>query len=118
MVVARTTAVSSHTRMRQVLVLGLVLAVVFVCSTQARPQLNLGSLFVNGVGAVFNTAIARDCKGRPQGDYFYGCQCVGPFHLGRRKRSPVDTRFFINSNQGIGGDFARCSLGTLLNRNG
>merc|ERR1719414_1347387 len=114
MVVARTTAVSSHTRMRQVLVLGLVLAVVFVCSTQARPQLNLGSLFVNGVGAVFNTAIARDCKGRPQGDYFYGCQCVGPFHLGRKRRSPL----VLNSNQGVGGDFIRCSVATVLNRNG
>merc|ERR1711972_307093 len=78
----------------------------------------LGALLGNAVGATFNTAFGRDCKGRPQGDYFFGCQCVGPFNIGRRKRSPVDTRFFINSNQGIGGDFARCSLGTLLNRNG
>jgi len=92
---------------------------VFVAmDTQARPQFDFGALLGNAVGATFNTAFGRDCKGRPQGDYFFGCQCVGPFNIGRRKRSPVDTRFFINSNQGIGGDFARCSLGTLLNRNG
>merc|ERR1712226_1346305 len=82
-----------------------------------RPQFDLGSILSNVVGSTFNTAFGRDCKGRPQGDYFFGCQCVGPFNIGRRKRSPQDTRFFINSNQGVGGDFARCSLGTLLNRN-
>ena len=26
-------------------------------------------------------------------------KCVGPFNIGRKKRSPQDTRFFINSNQ-------------------
>jgi len=104
----------------------------------ARPQFDLGSILSNVVGSSFNTAFGRDCKGRPQGDYFFGCQvptgrclgessfltfsipygqCLGPFNIGRRKRSPQDTRFFINSNQGVGGDFARCSLGSLLNRN-
>ena len=33
-----------------------------------------GSILTNGLGAAFNTALGRDCKGRPQGDYFYGCQ--------------------------------------------
>jgi hypothetical protein len=41
---------------------------------QSVSEFNFGSLFTNGLGAVFNTAIARDCKGRAQGDYFYGCQ--------------------------------------------
>merc|ERR1711915_977536 len=82
--------------------------------TEERPQFNLGALFANGAGAAFNTAFGRDCRGRPQGDYFYGCQCVGPFNIGRKKRSPV----FVNSNQGIGGDFIRCSVGTVLNRRG
>merc|ERR1712038_199797 len=90
----------------------------FVCATQERPQFNLGALFTNSLGAAFNTAFGRDCKGRAQGDYFYGCQCVGPFNIGRRKRSPVDNRLFINSNQGAGGDFLRCSVATVLNRNG
>merc|ERR1711934_746476 len=66
---------------------------------QARPQFDLGALLGNAVGATFNSAFGRDCKGRPQGDYFFGCQCVGPFNIGRKKRSPQDTRFFINSNQ-------------------
>merc|ERR1712150_269603 len=87
----------------------------FISQTQ---QIDLGSLLTNGVGAAFNTAFGRDCRGRPQGDYFYGCQCVGPFNIGRRKRSPVDNRLFINSNQGAGGDFLRCSVATVLNRNG
>merc|ERR1711909_231058 len=46
----------------------------FVCASYERPQFNLGSIFTNGIGAAFNTAIGRDCKGRAQGDYFYGCQ--------------------------------------------
>ena len=41
-------------------------------------------------------------------------QCVGPFNIGRKKRSPI----FLNSNQGFGGDFIRCSVGTVLNRRG
>merc|ERR1711971_1023361 len=85
---------------------------------ECKPQFDFGSLFGNAVSSSFNTAFGRDCKGRPQGDYFFGCQCVGPFNIGRKKRSPQDTRFFINSNQGVGGDFARCSLGSLLNRRG
>ena len=28
----------------------------------------------NLIGAAVSTAFGRDCKGRPQGDYFYGCQ--------------------------------------------
>ena len=84
------------------------------------PEFDLGSILSNVVGSSFNTAFGRDCKGRPQGDYFFGCQvptcrclgessfltfsipygqCLGPFNIGRRKRSPQDTRFFINSNQ-------------------
>merc|ERR1719300_1252530 len=64
-------------------------------------EFNFGSLLTNSVGAAFNTALGRDCKGRPQGSYFYGCQCVGPFNIGRRKRSPQN-KLFINSNQGVG----------------
>ena len=30
----------------------------------------------NLVGSAFNTAFGRDCRGRPQGDYFYGCQVI------------------------------------------
>jgi len=89
----------------------------FVCASYERPQFNLGSIFTNGIGAAFNTAIGRDCKGRAQGDYFYGCQCVGPFNIGKRSAEPVDNRLFINSNQGFGGDFVRCSVATVLNRN-
>ena len=37
-------------------------------------EFNLGSLVTNGLGAAFNTAFGRDCRGRAQGDYFYGCQ--------------------------------------------
>ena len=37
-------------------------------------EFNLGALFTNSLGAAFNTAFGRDCKGRAQGDYFYGCQ--------------------------------------------
>ena len=139
--------------------------------------LDFGSVLTNGIGAAFNTALGRDCKGRPAGDYFFGCQvttnqvkyavnisfywkfptpspltfptvrnladhcggnclftycyklhfqlstpqCIGPFNIGRRRRSAqqgnTDTRFFINSNQGAGGDFIRCSVATVLNRN-
>eukprot|EP00090_Calanus_glacialis_P036654 TRINITY_DN6264_c0_g1_i1.p1 TRINITY_DN6264_c0_g1~~TRINITY_DN6264_c0_g1_i1.p1 ORF type:complete len:107 (-),score=26.43 TRINITY_DN6264_c0_g1_i1:88-408(-) len=102
----------SYSMMRSVLVLVVLMA--WVGDTQSRPQFNFGSLFTNGLGAVFNTAIARDCRGRAQGDYFYGCQCVGPFNIGRKRRSPI----FLNSNQGVGGDFIRCSVGTVLNRRG
>merc|ERR1711892_1373118 len=105
---------------RMKLGLGLVLVVFFSGVTQQRPQFDFGSLLTNGLGAALNTAIGRDCKGRAQGDYFYGCQCVEPFNIGRKRRSPqnTDTRFFLNSNQGLGGDFVRCSVATVLNRNG
>merc|ERR1711874_102173 len=63
------------------------LLLLFVCTSYERPQFNFGSILTNGLGAAFNTALGRDCKGRPQGDYFYGCQCVGPFNIGKRKRS-------------------------------
>merc|ERR1712106_400129 len=92
---------------------GLVLVVVFVGITEQRPQFNFGSLLTNGLGAALNTAIGRDCKGRAQGDYFYGCQCVGPFNIGRKRRSPqnTDTRFFLNSNQGLGGGLCEVQRG-------
>merc|ERR1719221_1399132 len=85
----------------------------FVCTSYERPQFNFGSILTNGLGAAFNTAFGRDCKGRAQGDYFYGCQCVGPFNIGKRKRS-AQNKLFINSNQGLGGDFVRCSVATVL----
>ena len=37
-------------------------------------EFDLGAIFGNAIGATFNTAFGRDCKGRPQGDYFFGCQ--------------------------------------------
>ena len=37
-------------------------------------EFDFNSLFANGVGSLFNSAFGRDCKGRPQGDYFYNCQ--------------------------------------------
>ena len=46
-------------------------------------EFNLGALFTNSLGAAFNTAFGRDCKGRAQGDYFYGCQ-VGDIVIRRR----------------------------------
>lgn len=63
-------------------------------------EFDFGSLLSNSLGAAFNTAFGRDCRGRPQGDYFYGCQCVGPFNIGKRKRSAQNNKLFINSNQG------------------
>eukprot|EP00091_Calanus_sinicus_P018825 TRINITY_DN4430_c0_g1_i1.p1 TRINITY_DN4430_c0_g1~~TRINITY_DN4430_c0_g1_i1.p1 ORF type:complete len:120 (-),score=16.20 TRINITY_DN4430_c0_g1_i1:70-429(-) len=109
---------ASQSRMRPGLVL--LVVVVFVGTSQQKPQFDFGSLLSNGLGAFLNTAIGRDCKGRPQGDYFYGCQCVGPLNIGRKRRSPqnTNTRFFLNSNQGVGGDFIRCSAATILNRSG
>ena len=88
------------------------------CIQQKSSEFNLGALFGNAVSSSFNTMFGRDCRGRPQGDYFYGCQvknlwklsqfkrlgfenyilflqCVGPFGVGRKKRSPL----FLNSNQ-------------------
>ena len=68
------------------------LLLLFVCTSYERPretylatvlrvfvnillsEFNFGSILTNGLGAAFNTALGRDCKGRPQGDYFYGCQ--------------------------------------------
>ena len=35
---------------------------------------SLGGAATSLIGSALNTAIGRDCKGRPQGDYFYGCQ--------------------------------------------
>ena len=35
---------------------------------------DFGTFFGNGVSASFHTVLGRDCRGRPQGDYFYGCQ--------------------------------------------
>ena len=35
---------------------------------------DLGGAATNFLGAAVNSIIGRDCKGRPQGDYFYGCQ--------------------------------------------
>merc|ERR1711974_152667 len=58
-------------------------------NVESKPQFDFGSLFGNAVSSSFNTAFGRDCKGRPQGDYFFGCQCVGPFSVGRKKRSPL-----------------------------
>ena len=40
------------------------------------PEFDLGALLGNAVGATFNSAFGRDCKGRPQGDYFFGCQVL------------------------------------------
>ncbi|XP_023325188.1 uncharacterized protein LOC111698937 [Eurytemora carolleeae] len=78
---------------------------------------DFGGAASNFIGAAVNSVIGRDCRGRPQGDYFYGCQCIGPLNIGRKKRSPQGTRF-LNSNQGLGGDFIRCSIGSFLGRNG
>merc|ERR550519_263266 len=89
------------------LLLGLTLTL--IPEATGRPQFDLGSLLGTGVSSFFNTAFGRDCKGRARGDYFYGCQCVGPFNVGRKKRSPQN-KFFINSNQGLGGEFVRCSV--------
>ena len=44
--------------------------------TKLSSEFDLGALFGNAVGATFNTAFGRDCKGRPQGDYFFGCQVI------------------------------------------
>lgn len=99
-----------------------IILVAAVITANARPQFDFGSLASNLFGAALNTAIGKDCKGRPQGDYFFGCQCFGPINIGRKRRSPqnsrsqTDTRFFINSNQGVGGDFIRCSAASFLNR--
>ena len=38
------------------------------------PDFDFGTFFGNGVSAGFHTALGRDCMGRAQGDYFYGCQ--------------------------------------------
>merc|ERR1711915_682530 len=108
--------------LRLQIVIGLVVFLAESSLENPQNRFDLGSFLTNGLGAAFNTALGRDCKGRPQGDYFYGCQCVGPFNIGRKRRSAsaqnTNTRFFLNSNQGIGGDFIRCSVATVLNRNG
>merc|ERR1712154_548288 len=114
-------SVSTHFLLTMKFVLAtLVFSVLLVIGpTEQRPQgfnfgAILGNLVPNAVGAAVNTGFGRDCKGRAQGDYFYGCQCIGPFNIGRKKRQV--NRLFINSNQGVGGDFARCTLGSVLNR--
>ena len=38
------------------------------------PDFDFGTFFGNGVSASIHTVLGRDCRGRPQGDYFYGCQ--------------------------------------------
>merc|ERR1712131_463730 len=101
------------------IVIGLVVFLTDPSLGNPQNRFDLGSFLTNGLGAAFNTALGRDCKGRPQGDYFYGCQCVGPFNIGRKRRAAqnsVDNRLFINSNQGVGGDFLRCSVASVLNR--
>merc|ERR1712228_649076 len=103
--------------LRLQILLGLVVFLAESSLENPQNRFDLGSFLTNSVGAAFNTALGRDCKGRPQGNYFYGCQCVGPFNIGRRKRSPQN-KLFINSNQGVGGDFIRCSVASALNRNG
>jgi len=45
----------------------------------------------------------RDCKGRPQGDKYYGCGC----NNGRKKRQSDNTRFFD----------VRCAAASILGRN-
>merc|ERR1712130_748415 len=95
--------------MRKILFVSSFCVLFFVFDVESKPQFDFGSLFGNAVSSSFNTAFGRDYKGRPQGDYFFGCQCVGPFSVGRKKRSPL----FLNSNQGVGGGFLRCSLGSL-----
>merc|ERR1712127_428583 len=111
---------NKQTNMKVSIILSCIFLALVVQDGQARPQFDLGALFGTAIGSTFATALGRDCRGRAQGDYFYGCQCVGPFNVGRRKRSPqpVDSRFFLNSNQGLGGDLARCTVGSILNRNG
>ena len=129
-------------------------------------EFDLGAIFGNAIGATFNTAFGRDCKGRPQGDYFFGCQVqnwviwnnfilvvkvcwpvqhrkeeeVSPGHAVLHKQQPGSSNssflktlqlsfpfFFQIGNvlvvppfhfQGVGGDFARCTVGSLLNRRG
>ena len=38
----------------------------------------MGSIFGSALSSKFNAAFGgnRDCRGRPQGDYFFGCQVV------------------------------------------
>ena len=105
---------------------GFIVSLKDFASNLSFPEFDLGALFGNAVSSSFNTAFGRDCRGRPQGDYFFGCQvelkvlqcflvqdlnivksgenqceyflplkCVGPFSVGRKKRSPI----FLNSNQ-------------------
>ena len=136
---------------------------------------DFGTFFGNGVSASIHTVLGRDCRGRPQGDYFYGCQvhigillwvsgvkrsngeiiifsvsvssmwgeerglhsfsaatrcldgqtCSILHHRLAKKYSvklvPLICSFFdytLVINQGVGGDFLRCSFGSLLNRIG
>merc|ERR1712059_173883 len=108
-------SVNPNTRdMRTVISVLFFLGVIMPVIVESEPIVDLGTI----IGSVFNTAFGRDCRGRPQGDYFFGCQCVGPFNVGRKKRSPqrsTDNRLFINSNQGLGGDLLRCGVASILN---
>ena len=40
------------------------------------PVFDFGTFFGNAASAGVHTALGRDCRGRPQGDYFYGCQVM------------------------------------------
>merc|ERR1712059_30004 len=101
-------SVNPNTRdMRTVISVLFFLGVIMPVIVESEPIVDLGTI----IGSVFNTAFGRDCRGRPQGDYFFGCQCVGPFNVGRKKRA-------VTSNQGLGGDLIRCTVASVLNRNG
>jgi len=60
--------------MRKILFVSSFCVLFFVFDVESKPQFDFGSLFGNAVSSSFNTAFGRDCKGRPQGDYFFGCQ--------------------------------------------
>ena len=47
---------------------------ILVMILYSLPVFDFGTFFGNGVSASFHTALGRDCRGRAQGDYFYGCQ--------------------------------------------
>ena len=46
--------------------------------TSQFPGLDVGSIFGSALSSKFNAAFGgnRDCRGRPQGDYFFGCQVI------------------------------------------
>merc|ERR1712012_1133950 len=69
----------AQSRMKLLCLSTIGLLVFVAMDARARPQFDLGALLGNAVGATFDTAFGRDCKGRPQGDYFFGCQVKGKF---------------------------------------